>query len=106
MRRTILVASCTFLLTALSLSTGARAQSHFVRLGDASAGTAARITVADLSDDRVLAAVHDGSGNLKLIVWDVTSDGKFTRRGSIEAGKTSMLALATLGAGEAVTAVK
>jgi hypothetical protein len=54
----------------------------------------------------VVTAVDDEAGNLKLIVWDVASDGKFTRRGSIEAGKTSMFALATLGTTDAITAVR
>jgi hypothetical protein len=82
------------------------AQSHFIRLGDIGAGTVGRIAIAGLGDGRTVTAVDDDAGDLKLIVWDVTSDGKFTRRASIEAGKTSVFALATLGTKDAVAAVR
>src|SRR5262249_21137169 len=97
---------CTLLGLLPVFASSAEAQSHFVRLGDIGTGTVRHICAAGLGDERVVTAADDAAGNLKLIVWDVTSDGKFTRQGSIEAGKTSVFALATLGTTDAITAVR
>jgi hypothetical protein len=62
----------------------------------AGAGRATRITVQAFSNDQVLTAVRDGSGNLKLIGWLTPNGEKITRAADTEgqAGEVSEIALA------------
>jgi hypothetical protein len=106
MRRFGLSSTLVVLILSSLTSILVSAQSHFVRLGDIGGDRVGRITIAGLGDGRAVTAVADEEGNLKLIVWDVTSDGKFKRRDDIEAGKASVFALASLGTSDAITAVR
>ena len=58
--------------------------------------------MAGIGDERVVTAVTDGSGDLKLTAWDVMADGKLARPGSATAGAASVLAVAGLGMGSVV----
>src|SRR5690242_10844776 len=48
---------------------------------NASAGAIGALALTQMAPDHVITAVRDGSGNLKVIAWQVGSDGSLTRRG-------------------------
>ncbi len=68
-----------------------------VREGENEAGAVNKVAIARVKHPssnapaagRVVTAVKTSSGNLKLIVWDVTTNGSIQRRGDIEAGQIS-----------------
>lgn len=62
--------------------------------------------MAGLGDGRVIAAVYDGSGSLKAIVWDLSSAGDFTRKGDASAADGSRPSGATLTARRLVLALR
>jgi hypothetical protein len=72
------------------------------RVADASAGAIAEVstTPVNVGSDQhgqLVTAVRDGHGNLKLIVWHVSADGRHIRRmGDASAGAISRVALATV----------
>jgi hypothetical protein len=96
---------CTLLALYLAAGT-ARAQSHLVRLSSIQDDPVGAIAAASLGDERLVTAVVNAAGNLQLATWDVTADGKFTRRGVIGAGAASVFAVAGLGSGRIVTPVR
>ena len=53
---------------------------NLIRLGDIDAGTVARVETTNLSDQRLIAAVQDEAGQLKLIAWDAAANGVLTAR--------------------------
>ncbi len=56
--------------------------------------------------DRLITSSRDGSGNLKLIAWDVASDGQITRQGDASAGAIGDLAANRVWSNYLVTAVR
>lgn len=60
---------------------------------NASAGAIGALALTRIAPDRVITAVRDGSGNLKVIAWQVGSDGSLTRRGDASAGAVSDIAV-------------
>ena len=81
------------------------------RLGDSGtqAGATRIITAASVGPDQVVTAVRPQNGNLKLIVWDTSSDGKtITRLGDSgnQAGAPDIIAVASLNLGRVITAVR
>ena len=77
-----------------------------VHAHDASAGAVSKVAISSLQGDRVVTAVQDGAGNLKVIVWNVDAKSNIVRRGDASAGAISELAIAALGTNRAVTAVR
>ena len=74
---------------------------------NASAGAIGALALTRLAPDHVFTAVRDGSGNLKVIAWQVGSDGSLTRRGDASAGGVSQVAVTDWPAGPGVvTAVR
>lgn len=67
--------------------------SPFLRRGEASAGAVTEVAV-ESAGENVVTAVRDGSGNLKLIGWSVSSAGAIERRGEASAGAATRIALA------------
>jgi hypothetical protein len=68
---------------------------------------AADLLTATRSSNRVITALREGNGNLKLIVWDVANDGAFTRRGDATAGTVDRIAVTDWPGGPGVvTAVR
>ena len=74
---------------------------NFIRRGDAAGGTSSEVAIARVDQGRsaadddagapgqftgVVTASRDGSGNLKLIAWEVTPGMEFIRRGEASAG--------------------
>ncbi|HBY80716.1 MAG TPA: hypothetical protein DEG47_27750 [Cyanobacteria bacterium UBA11148] len=81
------------------------------RLGDSGtqAGAIRIIAAASVGPDQVVTAVRTQNGNLKLIVWDISSDGKtVTRLGDSgnQAGVSDIIAVASLSLGRVITAVR
>ena len=64
------------------------------RRGSAEAGNVKRISIAGVSATRVCTAVRTEQDTLKLISWDVDSSGNIARRGDLEAGTISDVAVA------------
>jgi hypothetical protein len=58
----------------------------------ASAGAVGLVAATRVSK-YIVTAVSDGAGNLKLIAWEVGSNGSLTRRGDASAGAVSELAI-------------
>ena len=73
-------------------------------LHDASAGTADLIAATRISD-RIVTALRDSSGRLKVIAWDIASDGGITRRGDATGGDVGRVAVTDWSDG-VVTAVR
>ena len=73
------------------------------RKGDASAGAISEVSSALLTPDpsktfsRLVTAVRDGSGNLKVIAWDIDGTGKVVRKADASAGAISKVAVTTYG---------
>ncbi len=59
-------------------------------------------------EQRVVTAVRTGNGDLKLILWDVSNAGAFSRRGDSreQAGEATMIRLAMNGSDRAVTSMR
>lgn len=73
----------------------------------ASAGAIDALAVTRLAPEHFFTAVRDGSGDLKLIAWQVGSDGSLTRRGDATASGVSEVAMTDWPAGPGVvTAVR
>lgn len=74
------------------------------RNGSAEAGEVSEIAITRVkhptspspSQGRVVTAVRTSSGNLKLVVWDVASNGSIQRRGEISAGSASDINIVSL----------
>lgn len=97
----------------LLLPSGLLAQEQLCRLGFGAAGQISAVATAALGDARVVTAVRDGDGDLRLIVWDVLANGAIRRVGTpadtdrtATAGAISRLAITALGTSRVVTAVR
>lgn len=87
----------------LLISWALNADGSFTRLGDsappdqpAQAGAVSLVTVAFIGNYTVVTAVRNGSGNLELIAWKVSTDGKIIHRqdpSGTSAGAVSEIAL-------------
>jgi len=71
----------------LLISWGLASDGTMTRLGDSNpagqppqAGEVSLVTIAPLGSNTVVTAVRNGRGNLELIAWNVSSDGKHIRR--------------------------
>jgi hypothetical protein len=77
-------------------------EGNVVRKGSASAGPISLVSVIPVSfgffsDQGVLAtAIRDGSGNLKVIIWDVDDEGNVVRKDSASAGPVGQISAAML----------
>jgi WD40 repeat protein len=72
----------------------------------AKAGAVSMIDLVMMRAGRVVTAVRDGSGNLKVIVWDVVDGGaQVIRKGDASAGAVGQIALANAGPDLVTTAV-
>jgi hypothetical protein len=77
---------------------------NVIRRGAGSAGAIGLVSAtavkprsaADIMTDRLVTAVQDSVGNLKVIVWDVDSDGNVTRRGAGSAGAIGLVSTVTV----------
>jgi hypothetical protein len=85
---------------------------QFIRRDDDEAGgvsalALATVTVNEFGHELVIAAVRDDEGELQLIAWQVSPTGQLVRRGEVQAGEISDLAIATDGTRQQViTAVR
>jgi hypothetical protein len=61
-------------------------------LHETTAGAADLLMATRLSN-RVITALRAGNGELKVVVWDVASDGAFTRRGHASGGSGDQIAI-------------
>jgi len=82
-----------------------------IRLGDSNnqAGATEIIAVASLNSEQLATAVRTEAGNLKVIVWGISPNGKtVTRLGDSgsQAGATDIIAIASLGSDQVATAVR
>jgi hypothetical protein len=86
----------------------------FTRLGDSgnAAGEIGEVSLLKLplsgSSERIVTSVRDGSGDLKLIVWRVSSGGAFTRLGDSGnlAGTATFIRSALDPSGRVITSVR
>jgi hypothetical protein len=70
------------------------------------AGAISEVDVALVRAGRIATAVRDGSGDLKVIVWDIGGSGEtVTRRGSGVAGAIAKVAICSVGLDMVATAV-
>ena len=70
------------------------------------AGSISEVDIAQVRAGRVATAVRDGSGDLKVIVWDIENIGtEIARRGSGSAGGVGKIAVCSLGLNMLATAV-
>ena len=77
------------------------------RKGTGAGGEVSEVDVAQVADGRVVTAVRTSSGNLKLIVWDISTDGtQVTRKGEIEAGSATDIRVCGFALGLVVTALR
>jgi len=98
----------------LLISWQLNADGSFTRLSDSgsAAGEVGEISLLRLpaagSGQRIVTSVRDGGGNLKLMVWRVSSTGVFTRTGDSadQAGAATMIRSALDPSGRVVTAVR
>jgi hypothetical protein len=87
---------------------------NVTRKGDASAGAIDLVaatsislgSAADVITNRLVTAVKDSRGNLKVIMWDVDSSGNVARKGSASAGTVGLISVADMGLGRFATAVQ
>lgn len=73
------------------------------------AGAISNVEITPLSPSRVVTAVRDSNRNLKVTGWTVGVDGSITERHTVVdnvTGRVSEIAIATMGAGKVVTAVR
>ena len=84
------------------------------RLGDSgsAAGAVSEVSLVKLplvgANERLVTAVRDGGGDLKVMVWRVSSTGAFTRTGDSgsQAGDATMIRATVDSSGRAITAVR
>lgn len=79
------------------------------RLGDASAGAVSLVSADFVGSGlplRLITAVRDSVGNLKIISWNIGLDGRISRRSDISAGAVSEISAFGLGETLFVTAVR
>jgi hypothetical protein len=81
------------------------------RLGDSgnAAGSVSDISMLNFpGSQRIVTSVRDGDGDLKLIVWDVSTAGAITRRGDSanQAGEAMLIRSAVDAFGHVVTSVR
>ena len=69
------------------------------------AGAISEISIA-VSGSRIVTAMRDGGGNLKLITWDIGTDGSISRRGTAAAGAISKISIARVDSSRVVTAMR
>jgi hypothetical protein len=80
---------------------------ELVRQSSASAGTVHRLAAVAIGGGRLVTAVRDGSGNLKVIAWGIGPDGSSVERlGSASAGTGQEVAASFAGLGLVATAVR
>ena len=79
---------------------------HLSQQKIAHAGLASDISVAQLSALRAVTAVRSGSGNLKLIVWDVDFGWNFIRLGDYTAGTASDIEVTAVSSSRVVAAMR
>ena len=101
------------LLAFVPLAPALAVSSTLVRLGTDTEGAVTRVAAATVNDERLVTVTTDSSSNLQVTAFDVTANGKFTKRGSASAGQTAAFAVAglsmpslVLGGTNVVTAVK
>jgi M6 family metalloprotease-like protein len=81
------------------------ANGNISRKGDASAGAISEVSITSLTSfasqsrviNRVVTAVREGNGNLKVIAWDINGIGKVVRKAEASAGAISKVAATTYG---------
>jgi hypothetical protein len=80
--------------------------SPLLRRGEASAGEFGELAMHFVRSRRVVTALQDENGDLKLITWGLTSSQQFQRRGDISAGRASRIAIAEPRSDIVVTALR
>lgn len=85
---------------------GIGADGSLIPRGEAEAGAASQIGLAEPRPDMLVTACRDGQGNLKLISWLVTPEGNLERCFDASAGAVSRVAIASDATGSVVTAVR
>jgi hypothetical protein len=73
--------------------------------GTATAGEVSEIAITALSDTRVVTAMRDADGDLRLIAWDVNANGFITRLGFATAGNIGLVSIAPLRDNRVATAI-
>ena len=68
--------------------------SPLLRRDDVSAGGFGELALHFVRSRRLVTALQDADGDLKLIAWGLTPEGQFVRRGDITAGRASQIAIA------------
>ena len=80
--------------------------SPLLRRGDAGAGGFGELAMHFVRSRRVVTALQDEDGNLKLITWGMTPPEQIQRRGDISAGRASRIAIAEPRSDIVVTALR
>jgi len=108
-RRMFFVPFCFAL--ALVLITTASVDAKIVRLGDSGnqAGAISEADVTFIGGGKVVTSVRDGGGDLKLISWSISADGKTIKRlgdSGGQAGAISLVDSVFVGSNNLITAVR
>ncbi|WP_428264838.1 M23 family metallopeptidase [Haliangium sp.] len=78
-----------------------------IERGSATAGAVSEVDVAAIrvgfNTEHIVTALRDGSGDLKLIAWEVSAAGQITRLGDAAAGAATKISVASNNTGELVT---
>ena len=86
------------------------AAKQLVRRDDASAGAISKLAIAPVrvasNKELIITAVRDGSGNLKLLAWEITATGQILSRGNVTGGAITDVAIGADGSHQLVTAVR
>ena len=88
------------------MSQSLAAQSAIERLGDATSIAVTQIVSVPLGPARFATAVRASDGTLRVIAWQLGSDGLVSQIGSESAGATDRIAAAQMGRNQLVTAVR
>ena len=78
----------------------------FSRRGTATAGAISEISIPHVTGSRIVTAMRDGGGALRLIAWDIGTDGSISRRGTATAGAISKISIARVDSSRVVTAMR
>lgn len=76
------------------------------RRGTASAGRISAVAIVALSTNFVVTAVRDADGFLRLISWEVASDGSLSRRDTVEGEQAGLISMSRLGTSRFATAIR
>ncbi|HMS85381.1 MAG TPA: M23 family metallopeptidase [Nitrospira sp.] len=79
---------------------------EFNRRGEASAGRATQISIAEPRSDLIVTAIREAEGTLKLISWRVKANGEIERCADASGGPVSKVSVVTVREGTIVTAVR